>query len=340
MENLNEKAEITTTKNYQRELKKWTKRLLLFIGIGSTSAGVVNAGQAQPDLLALIKANQITVTQDNTRVADDDVYRTNPTTPNNENNDPETGGEGDPIFVFKNGKLVLTDSEKYTKLQPLLDKFYKIKDKKLIKLTENGIITIFGDDKLKPYFKNILIQQFLNAALGNGELAYRTKGTMEPHQTNFKAIREMANNPVNLDKKGNISETQKLLQKVIDQANEKPLKGLKTGAIFNQNWNDAKSLFYAKKSVELAGKKNKTIDDKTMLAMNQFYMFKSLTSTIDIVDMKGFLYGQTGNGSYMEEGRLSDRFVINQYLTFMGKMEGLFEKELLVKVESNDADWD
>ena len=54
----------------------------------------------------------------------------------------------EPIFKFENGKLVVNNNEFSNEAQPVLDNFYNIQDKKLIKFTENAIISLMNDDNL------------------------------------------------------------------------------------------------------------------------------------------------------------------------------------------------
>ncbi len=204
-----------------------------------------------------------------------------------------------------------------------------MQNRKLITTTQKYISDILKDEHLYEYIQNPLIQLFLYSACGKN-INWWKLDISNLHKTHYLEICKLSGKPIKLDNKGNVNETEKLLRKMQKQANKVSLLKLKKNSIFGANWNDAENLFDAKKSVDLAGKRNKTKDDKTLLAMDEYYQFKSLTSTVDVQDMKTFLYGQTGNGSYMAPNKLTDEFVLRQYLEVMAKYEKLFQntKEL------------
>ena len=306
--------------------KKFAKKTLATVG--TTAILATNAAKATTaDLLAKIKDKKIDFTEkvaDNTKVAttnlkmvmahnDKTVWTKNP---------EYLDGNGEPIFKFENGKLVLTD-KKFIKLQPVLDDFYKIQNKELIKLTENGIIAILRDSGLDQSFENMLIQQFLQAALGNGEMPLRFKGIAEPHQTNFKKIRKLAGNPANLDKDGNINETEQILQKIIDQATKVSLDKLMTNPTFGANFEDAKRL--DDKWSELMEKKTLDKDEKTMLVMYEYYKYKGFPKTCIPKAVRAFLSGYNNDISYMDPNKLTDDFVVSEYIRIMEEYENLFQ---------------
>ena len=131
----------------------------------------------------------------------------------------------------------------------------------------------------------------------------------------------------------NIDDSKFILTKVFNQANETPLETLMTKPIFEANWGDARNLFYGKKSNELTAQRTLTEDDKTMLAMDQYYKFKGYTSTRDIIDMRAFLFRYNNDASYMSEEKTTDEFVVDEYLRVMREMEKKFEETKELKPE-------
>ncbi len=103
-----------------------------------------------------------------------------------------------------------------------------------------------------------------------------------------------------------------------------PLNQLKHNPTFGANFNDAKNL--QGKSVELtAGGKGLDEDGKIMSAMEQYYYFKDMTSTVDIQDMRNFLIFMTGDISYDDADKTTDEFVVGEYLRIMAEQEKLFQ---------------
>jgi len=258
----------------------------------------------------------------------------------NKDNDPELySNRGEPMFKFENNKLILIEKNKFPETQTLLDNFYNLPNKKLITTTEKYTSELLQDNDIKWYAENRSIQFFLYAAIGE-KLNWWDLKLSDLHKTHYIEICKLAGSPVKLDSEGNINYTEMLMRKMQKQANKISLDKLEQNPIFSDNWRDAENLFDGRKSNEITAKRTLTKDDQTMLMMDEFYQFKFLTSTVDVENMRNFLFRYLdNNASYMSEDRTTDEYVVTEYLKVMQKAENDFQNTILIPKKTLE-DWD